>query len=95
MERTVLNIQMSFLLVKFSIYLCCTILLFLNLHNSINEDNFVVEIENGKIIGENQEEFYAFKGIPYASAERFLLPKKFNEKWRYPRAFKKFGDVCS
>lgn len=87
---------MSFLFLKFSIYLSCTFLLVLNLQNYAKySDKFVVKIENGKIIGEALENYHAFKGITYAIAERFELPQKFSEKWRFIKEFKDYGEVCA
>ena len=58
-------------------------------------NSFIVQIENGKIIGEENKNFYAFKGILYAKAERFSEPKRYEEKWKHPRIFQEFGDACA
>lgn len=86
---------MTFVFLKFSIYLFCTFLLFSNLHNYVYSNKFVVKIENGKIIGKETKNYFAFKGIPYATADRFAHPQRFKEKWNFVRAFKEFGDVCA
>jgi carboxylesterase type B len=56
---------------------------------------FVVEIENGKIIGKEHENFYAYRGITYAIAERFSLSSTYSEKWSYVRKFEEYGPVCA
>ena len=57
-----------------------------------------VEIENGKIVGEKNDDFTAFRGIPYAQAPtgslRFAAPIPYAEKWENEREFKKFGSSC-
>jgi hypothetical protein len=88
------ELKMSFIFLKFSIYLSCSFLLFINLHSYVFSDKFVVKIENGKIIGETLANYYAFRGIPYATAERFLNAQKFSEKWRFVKGFKDYGKVC-
>lgn len=86
---------MSFIVTKTAIYLYCTILLFIKFKPEDFLSTHLVKIENGKIIGEEFENFYAFKGIPYAQAERFELPQRITEKWRLPRVFKEFGNLCA
>lgn len=86
---------MSLLFLKFLIYINCTILLFANLESVIFSDEFVVEIENGKIIGESYDDFYAYKGISYARAQRFSEAQPIKEKWSFVKSFKEFGDVCA
>lgn len=58
-------------------------------------NKFIVKIENGKIIGEESGNFYAFKGIVYAKADRFSVPRRNEERWKYPRFFKEFRDACA
>lgn len=57
--------------------------------------SYIVEIENGKIEGTEHENFYAFKGINYATAERFSLPKPYSEKWNEVRKFMNYGPICA
>ncbi|CRL06415.1 CLUMA_CG019612, isoform A [Clunio marinus] len=59
----------------------------------------VVNIENGKIVGEEKENYYAFLGLPYAESPtgelRFAPPKRFTQTWDDVREFKKFGSMCA
>ena len=59
----------------------------------------VVLIENGPIVGDELEDFYAFRGIPYAEAPvgdfRFAAPKPYSTKWNGKKEFKNYGEVCA
>ena len=51
------------------------------IEKSANQNsNTIATIENGKIQGFIQDEIYIYLGVPYATAERFMPPKKL-EKW--------------
>lgn len=67
--------------------------------NFCNSNEKIISIENGKIVGETHEEFYAYRGIPYAESPvgelRFSPPKKFTEKWNGVKSFKTYGPSCS
>lgn len=59
----------------------------------------VVDIESGPIVGDELEEFIAFRGVPYAESPvgdlRLAPPKPFAGKWTQPREFKNYGEVCA
>lgn len=50
-------------------------------------------IESGGIMGINYQGVYSFRGIPYATAERFQMPEKV-EPWEGTRACVTWGTVC-
>lgn len=68
-------------------------------HPAMYALNKIVTIEGGKIVGEEREEFFAFRGIPYAESPvgdlRFAAPKKYSQTWEGVREFKNFSDVCA
>src|SRR5690554_6181004 len=53
----------------------------------------VVEVEQGKLMGYIDHGTYIFRGIPYAKAERFMMPKKV-EPWEGLRNATVFGETC-
>lgn len=55
----------------------------------------VIEIENGKISGIEYENYYAYKGIKYATAKRFSLPKPTDQKWCGIKEFKSYKSKCA
>lgn len=56
----------------------------------------IIEIENGKIEGEEFDNFFAFKGLPYAVTEkRFSHSKLYEEKWDGVREFKNISKECA
>lgn len=50
-------------------------------------------IESGEIMGINYQGVYSFRGIPYATAERFQMPEKV-EPWDGIRACVTWGTIC-
>ncbi|ETN60432.1 carboxylesterase, beta esterase [Anopheles darlingi] len=58
----------------------------------------VVQIENGPIIGERREHFYAFEGLPYAKAPvgelRFAPSEPYSDRWTEPRNATHLGSFC-
>lgn len=52
--------------------------------------NAIVKISSGKIHGELAEGVYSFKGVPYATAERFQ-PSEFLPKWKDVRECTEYG----
>ncbi|MBR4459588.1 MAG: carboxylesterase/lipase family protein [Clostridia bacterium] len=52
----------------------------------------IVEVEGGKIMGFTMGDVTIFKGIPYAEAERFEMPRP--TKWNDIRACLNFSEVC-
>lgn len=53
----------------------------------------VVQSTQGKIQGYIQDGIYTYKGIPYATAERFKAPQKV-AKWDDTRLAMKYGNIC-
>ena len=53
----------------------------------------VAEVENGKILGYNEDGINIFKGIPYAHAERFEMPVEV-EDWDGIRNCLVYSSVC-
>ena len=58
-----------------------------------NSEEPVVKTTAGQVSGSFNESVYAFKGIPYAKAERFMPPQD-PEAWSGIRACKNFGPVA-
>ena len=46
------------------------------IENNVNKNNTVATTEYGKIQGFVQDGIYTYLGVPYATAERFMPPKK-------------------
>lgn len=80
---------------KFGIFLFCAVMMFAKFQPSLYLDLYVVKIENGPIIGEENVDHFAFKGIPYAEAKRFTPPKPFTRKWHRILSFNSFGSECA
>lgn len=57
------------------------------------EQSLVVQTTNGEIKGSLNDSVYAYKGIPYAQAERFMPPKD-PEAWEEVRETTEFGPVA-
>lgn len=59
----------------------------------------VVDIESGPIVGDELDDFIAFRGVPYAESPvgnlRLAPPKPFAGKWTKPREFKNYSEVCA
>ena len=59
----------------------------------------VITIENGRISGEELDDFYAFRGLKYAESPigllRFASPKPYTEKWDGVKKFENYSDVCA
>lgn len=86
---------MALLEMKFCILLFCTIMMFVKFQPSIYLDLHVVKIESGPIIGEENLNHFAFKGIPYAEANRFSPSRPFSKRWHRILSFNKFGNACA
>ncbi|XP_052862415.1 esterase-5B-like [Anopheles cruzii] len=58
----------------------------------------LVSTENGPIIGEHREHYYAFEGLPYAKPPlgdlRFAAPQPYDEPWTEPRNATQLGPNC-
>lgn len=61
--------------------------------------NGIVVIENGKIVGNDVDNYVEFLGIPYAEPPvgdlRFSPPQKYSQTWKNVREFKNYSDVCA
>ncbi|KAL7048233.1 hypothetical protein ACKWTF_003277 [Chironomus riparius] len=71
------------------------ILLFLIVLKSLSSKASVIKIENGKIVGMEYEKYFAYRGIKYATAERFSLSKPFEEKWNDIKQLKDYSESCA
>lgn len=62
---------------------------------SSQSETVEIEIENGKLIGEHRNHFYAFEGVPYAEPPtgrfRFEPPRSYAQKWDKPYSALKVG----
>lgn len=62
-------------------------------------DSKTVSIFNGPITGEEYENFYAYRGIPYAQAPigelRLAPPLPYLDTWNETREFRDFGSICA
>ncbi len=59
----------------------------------IKNENPIVQTSSGEVSGSKEDGVYAFKGIPYAKAERFMPPKD-PEPWKEVRECTDFGPVA-
>ncbi len=57
---------------------------------SNDTENAIVRISSGKIHGQVENGIYSFKGVPYATAERFQ-PSEFVPKWKDVRECTEYG----
>lgn len=65
------------------------------IENNVNQNNnTIATTENGKIQGFIQDGIYTYLGVPYATAERFVPPKKL-EKWNGVKQTVNFGTYFS
>ena len=60
---------------------------------TVNMSGSVADIVSGKVRGVNRSGIHTFKGIPYASAPRFMAPEK-AKPWAGVRSSLYFGPVC-
>lgn len=60
---------------------------------SVNYDPPVVEVESGALQGFVDEDTYCFRGIPYATAERFEQPQEV-EPWEGVKNAQAYGATC-
>lgn len=58
-----------------------------------HSDRTIAETTSGKVKGYMQDSVLVFKGIPYASAERFM-PSHAHEKWDTVMDCTEFGAIC-
>jgi len=71
------------------------LILFLIILKSLRFEAHVIEIENGKITGIEYDKYFAYRGIKYATAERFSLSKPFKEKWNNIKELKDYSESCA
>lgn len=85
--------------IKFIIMILCSVGMFSKFHPEMYYKDKIVKIEGGKIVGENLETFFAFRGIPYAKAPvgdlRFAPPQPYSEKWEGLKNTKNYSAVCA
>ncbi|XP_070490460.1 venom carboxylesterase-6-like [Chironomus tepperi] len=70
-------------------------LLFLIVLKSLSCEAHITEIENGKIAGIEYDKYFAYRGIKYATAERFSLSEPFKAKWNGIKEFKDYNESCA
>ena len=58
-----------------------------------NEQSLIVKTTNGEIAGTFNDSVYAYKGVPYAKAERFMPPQD-PDSWNEVLECKDFGPVA-
>lgn len=67
-------------------------------HFCVSDTN-VINTANGPIVGEEFENFYAYRGIRYAEAPvgelRLAPPKQYLDTWNETREFKNYGSSCA
>lgn len=73
-------------------------LLLLLINGSLQQENdSIVKISSGQLIGEHRGHFYAFEGIPYAEAPlgelRFEPPRPYEQVWTESRNAKQVGEL--
>jgi len=71
------------------------IILYLLLLKALSLQANIVEIENGKISGVEDDKYFAYRGIRYATSCRFSLPKPFDDKWCGIKDFSKYREPCA
>lgn len=84
--------------IKFAIMVLCSVGMMAKFHPAMYA-NKVVTIEGGRIVGEERDEFFAYRGIPYAESPvgdlRFAPPKKYSQTWKGLRRYENFSEVCA
>lgn len=68
-------------------------LFFINCTGKTNQQDLIVKIAAGEISGSFNDNVYAFKGIPYAKAGRFMPPQD-PDAWEGVLECKEFGPVA-
>jgi carboxylesterase type B len=75
--------------------------------SSVNQSQFsqrqsnigIIDLEGGKIRGEETKLGFSYRGIPYAEPPvgdlRFANPKKYSQTWNNIRDYSKFGPKCA
>ena len=58
-----------------------------------NMSPVIVEVQEGKLMGFVDRGIYVFRGIPYAKAERFMMPEKV-DPWDGVRDATRYGETC-
>jgi Carboxylesterase family len=90
---------MAMLEIKFIIMVLCAIGMINKFRPAMYSKRIIANIEGGKIVGENLETFYAFRGINYAEAPvgdlRFATPKPYSQKWEGLRNQTNYSAVCA
>lgn len=86
---------MVLLEMKFGVLIFCSIMMFAKFQPAVYLDLHVVKIESGPIIGEENLNHFAFRGIPYAEAKRFSPSEPYSKRWHKILSFDKFGSSCA
>ena len=71
------------------------IILYLLVLKALSSQAHIIKIENGKISGVEYDKYFAYRGIKYATASRFSLPKAFDGKWCGIKDFRDYRESCS
>ena len=70
-------------------------ILYLLVLKSLSFEAHIIAIENGKISGVEYDNFFAYRGIKYATASRFSLPQPFDGKWCGIKDFRDYRESCA
>ncbi|KAL7048231.1 hypothetical protein ACKWTF_003275 [Chironomus riparius] len=62
---------------------------------TLNSQAHIIAIENGNISGIEYDKYFAYRGIKYATAGRFSLPKPFDGKWCGIKDFRDYRESCA
>ncbi|KAL7048232.1 hypothetical protein ACKWTF_003276 [Chironomus riparius] len=71
------------------------IILILLVLKALNSQAHIIAIEHGKISGTENDKYFAYRGIKYATAGRFSLPKPFDGKWCGIKDFRDYRESCA
>ena len=71
------------------------IILILLVLKALNSQAHIIAIENGNVSGVEYDKYFAYRGIKYATASRFSLPKPYDGKWCGIKDFRDYGESCA
>ena len=71
------------------------IILYLLVLKALSSQARIIKLENGKISGVEYDKYFAYRGIKYATASRFSLPKPFDGKWCGIKDLSNYRESCA